>query len=64
MDETDKPHFQTLKNVYQNQAILRLVSKSLAPQFSDRMAAFYQQRADNGELPEGLLDAVQAAKQE
>lgn len=33
-------------------------------QFSDRMAAFYQQRAENGELPEGLLDAVQAAKQE
>lgn len=33
-------------------------------QFSDKMAAFYQQRAENGELPEGLLDAVQAAKQE
>ncbi|WP_180900402.1 TRAP transporter substrate-binding protein [Martelella soudanensis] len=33
-------------------------------QFSDKMAAFYQDRADNGELPAGLIEAVQAAKQE
>jgi len=37
LDETDKPHFQTLKIVYQNQAILRLVSKNLAPQNAHRV---------------------------
>ncbi|WP_319518292.1 TRAP transporter substrate-binding protein [uncultured Martelella sp.] len=30
----------------------------------EKMATFYQQRADAGELPEGLMQAVQAARQE